>query len=86
MIKNSVRARVLMTSEESVPMLRPLFLTETTSEPKSWTPAAKMVPKVIHNKAGNQPQKAAIAGPTIGAAPATDVKWCPNNTCLLVGT
>ena len=22
----------------------------------------------------------------MGAAPATEVKWCPNKTCLLVGT
>ncbi len=28
----------------------------------------------------------AIAGPTIGAAPATEVKWWPNRTCRFVGT
>ena len=42
--------------------------------PKSWTPAKKIVPSVTQRTAGTQPQYTAIAGPTIGAAPATDVK------------
>jgi hypothetical protein len=37
-------------------------------------------------KAGTQPQITAIAGPTMGAAPATEVKWWPQSTNLLVGT
>jgi muramidase (phage lysozyme) len=84
--RNSARARLLITSRASAPMLRALWRTEIASEPKSWTPAAKMVPATIHTKAGPHPQNTAIAGPTIGAAPATDVNWWPNSTCLLVGT
>ena len=45
-----------------------------------------MVPNVTHKTAGTHPQYTAIAGPTIGAAPATDVKWCPHRTYLFVGT
>ncbi len=54
--------------------------------PKSCTAPAKIVPTTTHRNAGSHPQMTAIAGPTIGAAPATDVKWCPNSTCRLVGT
>lgn len=32
------------------------------------------------------PQITATAGPTIGAAPATEVKWWPHSTNLFVGT
>ena len=49
-------------------------------------PAKKMVPSVTHRKAGSQPQITATAGPTIGAAPATEVKWWPHSTHLFVGT
>ncbi len=84
--RNSVRARALITSCAMVPMFLALCRSETTSEPKSCTPAAKMVPSTIHASAGPQPQNTAIAGPTIGAAPATEVKWWPKTTCLLVGT
>ncbi len=84
--RNRVRARTLMTSWAIVPMFLALCRTETASEPKSCTPAAKMVPSTIQASAGPQPQKTAMAGPTIGAAPATEVKWWPNTTCLLVGT
>jgi hypothetical protein len=34
----------------------------------------KMLPKITHNSAGSQPQKTAIAGPTIGPVPAMLVK------------
>ena len=84
-VRQRKRARPLMTSPASVPMLLALCRTETASEPRSWTPAAKTVPITIQARAGPQPQKTAIAGPTIGAAPATEVKWWPKSTCLLVG-
>ncbi len=44
------------------------------------------MPRTIHASAGPQPQNTAMAGPTMGAAPATEVKWWPNSTCLFVGT
>ena len=49
-------------------------------------PAKKTVPIVTQRKAGSHPQITATAGPTIGAAPATDVKWWPHSTNLFVGT
>ncbi len=73
--RNSVRARLLITSCAIVPMFFARCRSDTASEPKSWTPPAKIVPSTIQAKAGPQPQKTAIAGPTIGAAPATEVKW-----------
>lgn len=73
--RKRVRARLFTTSLASVPMLLARCRTETTSAPKSCTPAAKMVPSTTHASAGPQPQNTAIAGPTIGAAPATEVKW-----------
>jgi hypothetical protein len=75
MARNSMRARALMTDPASVPMLLALWRTDTTRAPKSCTPAAKIVPSTIHTSAGPQPQNTAMAGPTIGAAPATEVKW-----------
>lgn len=75
MVRNRVRERGLITLLVNVPMFWARFLTETTMEPKSCTPAAKTVPSTTHSKAGTHPQKTAMAGPTIGAAPATDVKW-----------
>src|SRR5699024_4007864 len=52
----------------------------------SCMPAAKTVPSVTHKNAGNQPQITTTAGPIMGAAPATEVKWCAHRTYLLVGT
>ncbi len=49
-------------------------------------PAKKTVPNVTHSRAGSQPQMTAIAGPTMGAAPATEVKWWPHRMYLFVGT
>ena len=74
MSRNSVRARRLMTSAAMLPMFRAPCRTETASAPVSCTPAANRVPRTIHASAGPQPQNAAMAGPTMGAAPATDVK------------
>ena len=48
-------------------------------------PAKNTVPSVTQRKAGPHPQITATAGPTMGAAPATDVKWWPQRTSLLVG-
>ena len=53
--------------------------------PKSCTAPAKIVPSTTHRNAGNHPQMTAIAGPTMGAAPATEVKWWPKRTLRLVG-
>ncbi len=49
-------------------------------------PAKKTVPRVTHRNAGSHPQMTATAGPTMGAAPATEVKWWPHSTNLFVGT
>ncbi len=75
MIRKRVPARLLTTSPASVPMLFARWRTETASAPKSCTPAAKIVPSTTHSRAGPQPQNTATAGPTMGAAPATEMKW-----------
>ena len=64
----------------------PRLRTLAHSAPASWIPAKKTVPSVTHRKAGTHPQITAMAGPTMGAAPATEVKWCPHSTQRLVGT
>ena len=68
------------------PMVWPRLRRLTTSEPKSWTAPTKIDPSTTHSSAGSQPQKTAIAGPTIGPVPAMLVKWWPNTTPELVGT
>ena len=65
---------------------RPFSLTLITNAPKSWTAPMKTVPSTIHKNTGSQPQHIAIHGPSIGARPAIEVKWCPKRICLLVGT
>ena len=67
-------------------MVCPLFLVEAHREPRSCIPAKKTVPIVTQRNAGSHPQIIAMAGPTMGAAPATEVKWWPQRTNLLVGT
>src|SRR5690554_739668 len=74
-IINSERARLPTTSPDSAPMDLALLRALAHTAPISWTPAKNTVPNATHNKAGNQPQITAMAGPTIGAAPATEVKW-----------
>ncbi len=86
MSRNSTRARPPMIDSASVPMELPLCRTDSQRVPKSWTAPAKTVPTTTQMNAGNQPQITAIAGPTMGAAPATEVKWWPKSTCRLVGT
>src|SRR5690625_7875785 len=84
--RNRIRPDPPMYRPESVPIERPLCLAEAQRAPKSCIPAKKTVPSVTHKNAGNHPQITATAGPTIGAAPATDVKWWPQRTHLLAGT
>ena len=47
---------------------------ETTKAPKSCTAPMKIDPNNTHSNAGSQPQKTAMAGPTIGPVPAMLVK------------
>ena len=83
--RKSTRARGWMISPARVPIDRPLWRTEAQSVPKSWTPAMKTVPSKTQISAGSHPQITAMAGPMMGAAPATEVKWCPHSTYRLVG-
>ncbi len=73
-IMYSARLRLPTTVSERAPMERPLWRLLAHRAPKSWTPAKKMVPSTTHSTAGTHPQYTAIAGPTMGAAPATEVK------------
>ena len=73
-VRNSARALLPMIIPVKSPMEWPLFFAESTKHPKSCTAPMKIVPKTTHSTAGSQPHITAIAGPTIGAAPATDVK------------
>ena len=56
----------------------PLFVEKAAAliqmAPKSCTPAKNTVPSTTHTKAGTHPQITAMAGPMMGAAPATEVK------------
>ncbi len=70
-----LRARLPTTSPVSEPTDLALLRTLAQTAPISWTPAKKMVPITTQMKAGSQPQMTAMAGPTMGAAPATEVKW-----------
>ena len=84
-IMNSVRARTLTTSPVSDPIDRPWLRTLAQIAPKSCTPAKNTVPPMTQMNAGSQPQMTAMAGPMMGAAPATAVKWWPHRTTLFVG-
>ena len=86
MKRKRVRARPPMIPSVTVPIDCALWREEIHTAPKSCTAPAKIVPSTTQRKAGSQPQMMAIAGPTMGAAPATEVKWWPKRTCLLVGT
>ncbi len=85
-IMNTLRARPPTTSPVSAPTDLARLRTLAQIAPLSWTPAKKMVPSTTQRKAGSQPQITAMAGPTMGAAPATEVKWWPQSTKRLVGT
>jgi len=45
-----------------------------TRAEKSWAAPMKTVPTHTQSRAGSQPQITAMAGPTIGAAPAIEAK------------
>ena len=85
-IMNRLRARGPTRVPVTAPIDRALLRTLAQMAPASWTPAKNTVPNTTHRKAGTQPQITAMAGPMIGAAPATEVKWWPHRTKRLVGT
>ena len=85
-MRKSPAPRLPMYRPDRAPMDCPLFRTDAHRAPKSCMPAKNTVPSVTQRNAGTQPQMSATAGPTMGAAPATEVKWCPQRTNLLVGT
>ena len=74
MVRNNARALLPITFPVKSPIEWPLFFAESTRHPKSCTAPKKIVPKTTHSRAGSHPHITAIAGPTIGAAPAIDVK------------
>ncbi len=71
--RKSVRARGPMISAVMSPIERPRWRRLITRAEKSWTAPMKTVPRATHRSAGSQPQMTAMAGPTIGAAPAIEV-------------
>ena len=46
----------------------------------------KMFPSQTQASAGSQPQHMAMAGPTMGPAPAMEEKWWPKRTIRWAGT
>ena len=72
--KNIIRTLIEITCPVISAIEHPYSLMLITNAPKSCRTPIKMVPKMTHNKAGSQPQKAAIQGPIIGAPPAMEVK------------
>ena len=76
----------VMTLPAMSPTVCPLFLSETTRAPKSWTAPMKMEPNNTQRSAGTQPHMTARAGPTMGPVPAMEVKWWPKTMPFLVGT
>ena len=76
----------LITRPAMSPTVRPRLRRLTTRAPRSWTAPMKMDPRTTHSRAGSQPQRMAMAGPTMGPVPAMEVKWCPKTTPLPVGT
>src|SRR5699024_8388813 len=84
--RNRMRPEPPIYRHDSVPIERPVWRADAESDPMSCMPAKNTVPDGTHKNAGSQPQITATAGPTIGAAPATEVKWWPHKTHLFVGT
>ena len=74
MIKKRVRTRGLITVPATSPIERPRCRALMTSAEKSCAAPMKTVPTQTQTSAGNQPQMTAMAGPTMGAAPAIDAK------------
>jgi hypothetical protein len=73
MSRKSVRTRGEIMRPAISPMEWPRWRKLMTSAAKSWTAPIITVPSATQTSAGSQPQITAIAGPTIGAAPAIDV-------------
>ena len=67
-------ARGVIRRPATSPIDWPRFRRLTTNDPKSWTAPMKIEPSTTQRSAGSQPQKTAIAGPTIGPVPAIEVK------------
>ena len=65
---------------------RPFERTDTTSAEKSCTHPTRIAPSTTHASAGPQPQMTATAGPSIGARPVIDAKWCPKSIAGRLGT
>ena len=85
MTRKSVRTRGPRRSPATSPTVRPLFLSETASAPRSCTAPMKIAPRTTQMIAGTQPHITAMAGPTMGPVPAIEVKWWPKTTERLVG-
>ncbi len=66
--------RALATLPATSPIERPRWRALITRAEKSWAAPMKIVPRQTQMSAGTQPQMTAIAGPTIGAAPAIEAK------------
>ncbi len=76
----------LMYARVTWAMERASCLTLTASAPKSCTAPMKMEPRMIHSTAGSQPKtRVAKMGPTMGPAPAMELKWWPTSTGVRVG-
>lgn len=73
-IRKSVRMRGPTTSPATWPMDRPRWRALITRVEKSCTAPMKSVPSETQTSAGSQPQITAMAGPTMGAAPAMEAK------------
>ncbi len=71
--RKSVRARAPITWPAMSQMERPWLRRLITRAEKSWTAPIRTVPTATQSIAGSQPQITAMAGPTMGAAPAMDV-------------
>ena len=78
--RKSVRMRGPTTWPATSPIERPPWRVLMTSAEKSWAAPMKIVPMETQSSAGSQPQITAMAGPTIGAAPAIEAKWWPQST------
>jgi hypothetical protein len=71
--RKRVRTRGVITCPAISPMDRPRWRRLITSAAKSCTAPIITVPSATQTRAGSQPQITAMAGPTMGAAPAIEV-------------
>ena len=72
--KNIILILLLITFEDISATDFPFSFKLITNAPKSCTAPINIVPKTTHKNAGTHPQKTAMHGPIIGAAPAIEVK------------